>query len=86
MSLPGFTAEASVFRSPRQYRLNPRGTAKLSGSVKGVAPQMQSGETCMDWECLFWCEDHSSYPEACYAACQIPCNPDVPPEMLPPPG
>jgi hypothetical protein len=48
MSLPGFTAEAGVFRSSRQYR--PKSSSR--GDVKGVAPQMQSSETCMDWECL----------------------------------
>ena len=82
MSLPGFTAEAGVFRSSRQYR--PKSSSQ--GDVKGVAPQMQSSETCMDWECLSWCESHSPYPETCYAACQIPCDPDAPPEMIPAPG
>lgn len=82
MSIPGFTAEAAVFRSPRQYRRSPLSAAP----VKGVVPQLQSGETCMDWECLSWCQDHSAYPETCYDACQVPCDPNAPPEILPAPG
>lgn len=82
MSIPGFTAEAAVFRSQGQYRRSPLSAAP----VKGVVPQLQSGETCMDWECLSWCQDHSAYPETCYDACQVPCDPNAPPEILPAPG
>jgi hypothetical protein len=82
MAMPGFTAEAAVFRSPRQYRRGPL----LRGSASGAVPQLQQDGTCMDWDCLSWCQDHSSYPETCYEACQVPCNPTEPPEILPPPG
>lgn len=83
MSLPGFTAEAAVGRSPRRYRT--RGTARSLGPARAVVSQ-QSGETCMDWDCLSWCESHSQWPETCYAACQGPCDPNAPLETLPPPG
>jgi hypothetical protein len=78
MSIPGFTAEAAVFRSLRQYRLNP----SLSEPVKGVVPQLQSGGTCMNLECLYWCLDHIPYPETCYGSCQGPCDPNSPPEIF----
>jgi hypothetical protein len=81
MRIPGFTAEAAVFRSSRQYRRS----SSSSRRVRGVVPQ-QSGELCMDWECLSWCEAHSPWPETCYAGCQGPCDPNAPHETLPPPG
>jgi hypothetical protein len=80
MRIPGFTAEAAVFRSPRQYRRN----RLSSGPVKGVVPQLQ--RTCMDSDCLSWCEAHSQYPETCYESCQVPCDPNAPLETLPAPG
>jgi hypothetical protein len=82
MGLPGFTADAAVFRSSRHYRLN----LLSSKPAKGVVVRQQSGGTCMDWDCLFWCQDHSSYPETCYDACQVPCDPNAPPEILPAPA
>ena len=81
MRIPGFTAEAAVFRSSRQYRRR----SLSSRSARGVVPQ-QSGELCMDWECLSWCEAHNPYPETCYSGCQVPCDPNAPPEMIPAPG
>ena len=81
MNMPGFTAEAAVFSSQRQYRRSPSSW----GPVTGVVPQLQNG-TCMDWECLFWRQEHSPYPETCYDTCQRPCDPMAPPETLPPPG
>jgi hypothetical protein len=82
MRLPGFTAEAAATRSPRRYREY----ASSSGKVKGVVAQIQGGGSCLDSDCLSWCEAHSPFPETCYDGCQVPCDPLAPPEVIPPPG
>src|SRR5262249_37214221 len=78
MAMPGFTAEAALFRSSRQYRRSPF----LRGSAGGAVPQLQQNGTCMDWDCLSWCEGHSPFPETCYGGCQVPCDPNAPPVIL----
>jgi hypothetical protein len=80
MNMPGFSAEAAIYNSGRQYRMS----NLFWRHVKVVVPQW-STESCFDWQCLSWCEEHSQYPETCYWGCQIPCHPDQP-EILPPPS
>jgi hypothetical protein len=44
MSTPGFTAEASIYESPMDYRLT---TIHRYGSRSGVKPQLEGCSDCM---------------------------------------
>lgn len=79
MNMPGFTANATVYNSRRQYRLG----SLFWGPAKTVIPQWNPGP-CIDWQCLSYCEERNPYNAAiCYEFCKIPCYPGLPDETLP---
>lgn len=81
MNMPGFNADAAVYSSGRQYRMG----SSFLGSAKVVIPQWNTG-ICLDWECLSYCEERNPYNAAiCYELCKTPCDPYLPPEILPAP-
>ena len=54
-SLPGFTADASVYRSPMPYR-----AAGAAGGENGVVPQMAAGLGLSSGD-LYWCRLACAY-------------------------
>ena len=82
MNLPRFTAEAAIGRSRRNYRRN----FALPNSASTVIPQ-QGSERCFDYECVTYCSEITPWDAArCWDACEVPCDPHRPPEMIPVPG
>jgi hypothetical protein len=55
MSIPGFTAEASVYRTTESYRTIPSGSLSLTG--QSIAPQLDCSSKCTAeyTACLFGC-------------------------------
>lgn len=88
MNMPGFSADAALYSSGRQYRIG----ASFWGHAEVVIPQFDS--SCLDIRCLAFCRDQVppfdiflQDPDiSCFDLCSFPCIPEPPPEFLPPPG
>ena len=73
MSLPGFTANASLYKSNQQYRLSATSTI----STTSVVPQqfVCGGEDC-DGSCCASCRDNCPFPGIfCELGCRAECCP-----------
>jgi hypothetical protein len=86
MNIPGFTADAAVYRSQSQYRIN----FSFGEHVKLITLQLEDDRVCYSPLCLQQCRNKKppfgrlidQFPDAtCYDFCQISC-PRKPPEII----
>jgi hypothetical protein len=72
MNMPGFTADAAVYKSQSQYRI----VASFLGHEKVVNPQWvyssRGIRTCVDEECVRQCYE-DIFPDICARWCRYPC-------------
>jgi hypothetical protein len=71
MIIPGFTAEASVYRVKGYYR-----TTSVVGQVSGISEGVRlavrhSNPNCLS-DCTAWCDP--AWTANCSAACQCSCS------------
>lgn len=76
MTMPGFTAETSVYRRDARYRM----TAGVDASGNGIRPQACDLD-CLG-ECLDGCTGSGREHAACVRLCRSECGCTIPP---PPP-
>lgn len=83
MSMPGFTAEAAVYKSTRGYR----GTEAASSSTAQVVPAIPPCHACDD--ILTLCARGEATGAVCYYCAIRNCDPEEwrnPPDPFPRPG